>query len=37
MQTELLIAIIAGLGGMFGWGLADFFAKKTIDSIYLFA
>ena len=20
-------------GGMFGWGLADFFAKKTIDKI----
>lgn len=33
MQTELLIAILAGLGGMFGWGLADFFAKKTIDKI----
>lgn len=33
MQTELLIAILAGLGGMLGWGLADFFAKKTIDQI----
>lgn len=33
MQQELLIAIIAGLGGMFGWGFADFFAKKTIDRI----
>jgi len=33
MQSELLIAILAGLGGMFGWGLADFFAKKTIDKI----
>jgi drug/metabolite transporter (DMT)-like permease len=33
MQTELFIAIIAGLAGMFGWGLADFFAKKTIDRI----
>lgn len=33
MQTELLIAILAGLGGMFGWGLADFFAKKTIDRV----
>ena len=33
MQHELLIAILAGLGGMLGWGLADFFAKKTIDKI----
>lgn len=33
MQPELLIAVIAGLGGMFGWGFADFFAKKTIDRI----
>lgn len=24
---------MAGLAGMFGWGLADFFAKKTIDRI----
>jgi drug/metabolite transporter (DMT)-like permease len=33
MHSELLIAIGAGLGGMLGWGLADFFAKKTIDQI----
>src|SRR6266404_2313803 len=33
MQSELLIAIIAGLGGMLGWGVADFFAKKTIDKV----
>lgn len=33
MQSELLIAVLAGLGGMLGWGLADFFAKKTIDQI----
>lgn len=33
MQQELLIAIFAGLGGMLGWGLTDFFAKKTIDQI----
>lgn len=33
MQQELLIAILAGLGGMFGWGFADFFAKKTIDAV----
>jgi drug/metabolite transporter (DMT)-like permease len=33
MSYELVIAILAGLGGMLGWGLADFFAKKTIDQI----
>jgi drug/metabolite transporter (DMT)-like permease len=33
MQTELLLAVLAGLGGMLGWGLADLFAKKTIDEI----
>ncbi len=33
MQKELLIAVIAGLGGMFGWGFADFAAKKTVDKI----
>lgn len=32
-MTELPIAIGAGIGGMLGWGLADFFAKKTIDQI----
>jgi drug/metabolite transporter (DMT)-like permease len=33
MDNTLLIAILAGLGGMVGWGAADFFAKKTIDEI----
>ena len=33
MQQELIIAILAGLGGMLGWGFADFFAKKTVDKI----
>lgn len=33
MDHSLLIAILAGLGGMLGWGFADFFAKKTIDQI----
>lgn len=33
MDDTLLIAILAGLGGMLGWGAADFFAKKTIDRI----
>src|ERR1700681_2889684 len=32
-QPELFIAVLAGLGAMLGWGLADFFAKKTIDTI----
>lgn len=33
MQNTLFIAITAGLGGMFGWGAADFFAKKTVDTL----
>ena len=33
MNNELVIAVFAGLGGMLGWGLADFFAKKTIDRV----
>jgi drug/metabolite transporter (DMT)-like permease len=33
MERELLIALFAGIGGMLGWGLADFFAKKTINEI----
>lgn len=33
MSSELFIAVLGGLAGMLGWGLADFFAKKTIDEI----
>lgn len=33
MHNTLFIALLAGLGGMLGWGFADFFAKKTIDRI----
>ncbi|SRR6266404_1237649 len=33
MENSLAIAILGGLGGMLGWGFADFFAKKTIDRI----
>jgi drug/metabolite transporter (DMT)-like permease len=33
MSTDLLIAIGAGIGGMLGWGFADFFAKTAIDRI----
>jgi drug/metabolite transporter (DMT)-like permease len=33
VNPELLIALLAGVGGMLGWGLADFFAKKAIDEI----
>lgn len=33
MTETIVIAVIAGLCGMFGWGFADFFAKKTIDQI----
>lgn len=27
------IALVAGLTGMLGWGISDFFAKKTIDKV----
>lgn len=33
IEPKLLIAVISGLGAMFGWGFADFFAKKTIDEM----
>ncbi len=33
MSNDIFVAVIAGLGGMLGWGFADFFAKKTIDEI----
>ena len=33
MSAELALAFLAGLGGMCGWGVADFFAKKTIDQV----
>lgn len=33
MESTLIIAVLSGLSGMFGWGLADFFAKKTIDTV----
>jgi drug/metabolite transporter (DMT)-like permease len=33
MSDHLVTAVVAGLGGMLGWGFADFFAKKTIDRI----
>ncbi len=32
-MSNITIAIIAGLLGMLGWGISDFFAKKTIDKI----
>lgn len=33
MHNTLLIALLAGLGGMLGWGFADFFAKKAVDAV----
>ena len=33
MSSELLIAIIAGLGGMLGWGFSEFSTKKAVDKI----
>ncbi len=32
-MSDLAIAVVAGLGGMLGWGIADFLAKKTIDEL----
>src|SRR5580704_9523955 len=32
-MSSLFVAALAGLGGMLGWGFADFFAKKTIDRL----
>ncbi len=33
ISPDVTLAILAGLGGMLGWGIADFFAKKSIDEI----
>lgn len=33
MGQEIVIASLGGLGAMLGWGIADFFAKKTVDRI----
>ena len=32
-MNTTLISILSGLGGMFGWGLSDFFANQTSDKI----
>jgi uncharacterized membrane protein len=32
-MSNVLISILSGLGGMFGWGTADFFATKVIREI----
>jgi drug/metabolite transporter (DMT)-like permease len=32
-QAGLLIAILAGLGGMLGWGFSEFAAKKSVDTV----
>lgn len=32
-MSALTIAMLGGLGAMLGWGVADFFAKVSIDSI----
>jgi drug/metabolite transporter (DMT)-like permease len=33
MNGSLATAVLAGLGGMAGWGVADFLAKKTLDRV----
>lgn len=32
-MSSYLIAILAGLGAMLGWGISDFFVKKSLDKI----
>lgn len=33
MHSMLLVAVLAGLGGMLGWGFGDFFAKTSVDNL----
>ena len=33
IQNGLFIAILAGLGGMLGWGFSEFATKKSVDKI----
>ncbi|MFH1959626.1 MAG: DMT family transporter [Patescibacteria group bacterium] len=33
MSNYLVIAILAGVGAMLGWGVSDFFAKKSVDKV----
>ena len=33
MPPALLIATLAGLGGMFGWGFSEFSTKKSVDKV----
>lgn len=33
MHKELYTALLAGLGGMLGWGFAEFATKKSVDKI----
>lgn len=32
-MSSTLISILAGLGGMFGWGVSDFFANQAADTV----
>jgi drug/metabolite transporter (DMT)-like permease len=32
-MSDQTLAVFAGLGGMFGWGMSDFLAKRAIDRI----
>ena len=33
MNTQFFIAVLAGAGGMIGWGFSEFAAKKSVDAI----
>ena len=33
MHAPLLVAFLAGLGGMWGWGISEFATKKSVDRV----
>jgi len=33
MNVELIFAALGGLGAMLGWGISDYFAKKSVDKV----
>jgi uncharacterized membrane protein len=33
INPTLVIAILAGLGGMLGWGFSEFATKKAVDKV----
>jgi drug/metabolite transporter (DMT)-like permease len=37
MNQDTIIAILCGLGAMFGWGISDFFCKKATEKMHEFS